>query len=104
VLIYANAENYKATANALQTDYYQAMQLYKDAQRRIILYKNQYLLATKTLDIMLKSFASYGSELTDVLRVRQQLLDYEYKQMEAVADNNISIAWLNRLMANSKNQ
>jgi outer membrane protein TolC len=95
----ANRQNYQATANSLQTEYYQAMQLYQDAKRRIDLYANQYQLASKSIDVMLKSFAASGANLTDIIRVRQQLLDYEYKQVEAVADYNTSIAWLNRLMA-----
>jgi outer membrane protein TolC len=100
----ANSQNYKATANSLQTEYYQAMQLYQDAQRRVNLYADQYQLASKSLDIMFKSFASSGSSLTDILRVRQQSLDYEYQQMEAIADYNTSIAWLKRLMAYSQIQ
>ena len=95
----ANAQNYKATANSLQTEYYQALQLFKDANRRVILYENQYLLASKSLDILLKNFATATAALTDILRVRQQMLDYEYKHIEAIADNNTSIAWLKRLMA-----
>jgi len=93
----ANTQSYKATANSLQTEYYQAIQLYQDAQRRTKLYADQYLLASKSLDIMFKSFASSGSPLTDILRVRQQTLDYEYKQIEAIADYNTSIAWMKRL-------
>ena len=54
----ANIQNYKATANTLQTEYYQALQLYQDAQRRIKLYASQYQLASISLDIMFKSFAS----------------------------------------------
>ncbi|MCX6236148.1 MAG: TolC family protein [Bacteroidia bacterium] len=100
----ANSQNYKATANSLQTEYYQAMQLYQDAQRRTKLYADQYRLASKSLDIMFKSFASSGVDLTDILRVRQQTFDYEYKQTEAVADYNTSIAWLKRLMAYSQIQ
>jgi outer membrane protein TolC len=95
----ANTQNYKAAANSLQTEYYQALQLYQDAQRRTKLYADQYQLASKSLDIMFKSFASSGSSLTDILRVRQQTLDYEYRQVEAVADYNTSVAWLKRLMA-----
>jgi outer membrane protein TolC len=98
----ANLNNYNATANTLQTEYYQAMQLYQDAQRRIKLYANQYDLASKSLSIMFKSFASSNTDLTDILRVRQQTLDYEYRKAEAVADFNTSIAWLNRLMAFSQ--
>jgi outer membrane protein TolC len=95
----ATAENYQATSNSLQTEYYQAVLLYQDAQRRVILYKNQYQLASKSLDLILKSFSASSSGLTDVLRVRQQTLDYELRQVEALADLNTAIAWLKRLMA-----
>ena len=98
----ATSQNYQATANSLQTEYYQAVQLYQDAQRRVKLYENQYQLASKSLDLILKSFSTSSSGLTDVLRVRQQTLDYELKQVEAVADLNTSIAWLKRLMAFSQ--
>jgi len=94
--------NYNATSNSLQTEYYQASQLYQDADRRMKLYLNQYDLSNKTLDIMIKSFSASGSNLTDILRVRQQTLDYELKQIEAVADYNTAIAWLNKLMAVSQ--
>ncbi len=100
----ANTQNYQAVANSLQTEYYQALQLYQDAQRRVKLYANQYQLASKSLDIMFKSFASSGTSLTDILRVRQQTLDYEYRQLEAVADYNTSVAWFKRLMAFTKIQ
>lgn len=100
----ATAQNYIATANSLKTEYYQAVQLYQDAQRRIKLYAGQNRLASQSLDIMFRSFASSGTDLTDILRVRQQTLDYEYKQLEAIADYNTSIAWIKRLMAFSQVQ
>jgi outer membrane protein TolC len=98
----ATSLNYQATANSLQTEYYQAFQLYQDAQRRIKLYENQYQLASKSLDLIIKSFSTSSSGLTDVLRAQQQTLDYELKHVEAVADFNTAIAWLNRLMAFSQ--
>jgi outer membrane protein TolC len=94
----ANSQNYQATSNALKTEYYQAMQLYQDAQRRVKLYAAQYQLASQTLNIMLKSYTTSGVDLTDVLGVCQQNLDYEYKKIEALADYNTSIAWLKRLL------
>jgi outer membrane protein TolC len=100
----STSQNYQATANSLQTEYYQAVQLYQDARRRVVLYENQFQLASKSLDLILKSFSVSSSALTDVLRVRQQTLDYELKQVEAVADLNTSIAWLKRLMAFSQIQ
>jgi len=100
----ATSEKYQSTANSLQAEYYQAILLYQDAQRRIKLYENQFQLASKSLDLMLKSYSTSTSGLTDVLRVRQQTLDYELKQVEAVADFNTAIAWLKRLMAYSQIQ
>ena len=100
----ATEQGYQATANALQTEYYEAIQLYQDARRRIKLYQNQADLANKSLNILMKSFSASGSGLTDLLRIQQQTLDYETRQIEAIADNNTAIAWLKRLMANSQIQ
>ncbi len=100
----ATEQGFQATANALQTEYYEAIQLYQDAQRRIKLYQNQADLANKSLNILMKSFSASGSGLTDLLRIQQQTLDYETRQIEAIADNNTAIAWLKRLMANSQIQ
>ena len=93
----ATSQNYENTANSLRAEYYQAVQLFQDSKRRIKLYDNQYQLASKSFDLMLKSFSASSSELTDVLRIRQQTLDYELKQVQAAADFNTAIAWLKRL-------
>jgi len=95
----ANKQGYQATQNSLQTEYYEAIQLYQDALRRMKLYQNQYELAEKSLNILQKSFSVSGSGLIDVLRIRQQTLDYELKKIEAISDNNTAIAWIKRLMA-----
>jgi outer membrane protein TolC len=100
----ATEQGFQATANALQTEYYEAIQLYQDAQRRMKLYQNQTDLANKSLNILMKSFSASGSGLTDLLRIQQQTLDYETRQIEAITDNNTAIAWLKRLMANSQIQ
>lgn len=100
----ATEHNYQSTANSLQVEYYEALQLFQDAERRIKLYKNQSELAQKTLDIMIKSFSASGSELSDILRIRQQMLDYDTREIEAITDFNTSIAWLKRLMANTQVQ
>ena len=95
----ATAQNYAASTNSLKTEYYQAVELYQDAQRRITLYSNQIILAGKSLDIAMRSFAVSGSGLTELLRIQQQKLGYDYKYVESVADFNTAIAWLKRLMA-----
>lgn len=93
----AASQNYQAIANALQVEYYQAVQLYQDAGRRIKLYDDQYSLAYRSLEMMMKSFSSSSSDLAEVLRAQQQTLDYELKKVEAIADLNTASAWLKRL-------
>ena len=100
----ATQQGYQATSNALQTEYYEAIQLFQDAQRRMKLYQNQADLANKSLNILMKSFSTSGSGLSDLLRIRQQTLDYETKQIEAISDNNTAIAWIKRLTACSQIQ
>ena len=98
----ATEQGFQATANALQAEYYETIQLFQDAQRRIKLYQNQADLANKSLNILMKSFSASGSGLTDLLRIQQQTLDYETRQIEAITNNNTAVAWLKRLMANSQ--
>jgi outer membrane protein TolC len=98
----AASNNYEATANTLHTEYFQAVQNYQDARRRLKLYHDQSLLASKSLDILIKGFSASSSSLTDLLRVSQQSLDYEFKQAEAMADLNTATALMRRLMASSQ--
>lgn len=96
----ASGQAFTSALNNLRTDYFEARQLLDDAKRRLSLYESQSGLAKKSLDIMIKSFSSNLAGLSDILQVRQQLLDYETKRTEAFYDYNISIAWLNKI--NSK--
>jgi hypothetical protein len=50
-----------------------------------------------------RSFSYSGAGLSDLLRARQQTLDYGLKQVDALADLNTAIARLRRLMAETKN-
>jgi outer membrane protein TolC len=94
----ASEQNYQATSNMLQTQYYEALQQYNDAARRMKLYDNQSQLAKKSLDISIKTFSSSASGLSDILRIRQQLLDYELKQVEAVVEYNKAEALIKKLI------
>jgi len=97
----ANKQKYNTTLNSLESEYYQALQLYNDAERRKNLYSNQLLLVTKSMRILVASFASSGANLTEILRLQQQSLDYEFKKVEAITDYNTSLAWLQRLTAST---
>jgi outer membrane protein TolC len=101
LLTEAASYDYSATANMLQTEYYEAIQYYRDALRRFRLYSDQYLLASRTLDIIMTGYATSSAQLTDLLRVRQQVYDYELKKAEALTDINTAAARLRRLTASS---
>ena len=96
----ASEQSYQATVNALLSEYYQALQQYNDAGRRMKLYDNQSQLAKKSLDISIKTFSSSASGLSDILRIRQQLLDYELKQVEAVVEYNKAEALIKKITPN----
>jgi outer membrane protein TolC len=93
----ANSLGSESLSNSLKAEFYEALQLYQDASRRQKLYADQSQLADNSLSIMLKSFSSSGASLTEILRVRQQTLDFKLKEVEAIADFNTSVAWLRRL-------
>ena len=97
----ASEQNFQATVNMLQTQYYEALQQYNDAARRMKLYDSQSQLAKKSLDISIKTFSSSASGLSDILRIRQQLLDYELKQVEAVVEFNKAKSLIKRLAPNT---
>jgi outer membrane protein TolC len=94
----ASEQNYQATSNMLQTQYNEALQQYNDAGRRMKLFYSQSQLAKKSLDISIKTFSSSASDLSDILRIRLQLLDYELKQVEAVVEYNKAEALIKRLI------
>lgn len=98
----ATEQGYNAAINDLRTEYYENYQAMQDAQRRITLYSDQKVLANKTLDIMLKSFSVNGTGLTEILQIEQQILDYSIRQSEAVAEYNIAVAGLNKILATSQ--
>jgi outer membrane protein TolC len=89
----------QALQNSLKTAYFEVVQNYQDANRRIDLYAKQASLANQSLSIMIKSYSASGVGLTDLLIIQQQTLDYELKQIQAIADYNTAIAKLNSMMA-----
>lgn len=99
----SSGQSYRATANSLKVELFSAMLDYQDTSRRVKLYEGQRSLASRSLDLMLKDFSSSASSLTDVLRLRQQIYEYELNLIEANADLNIASAWITRLMASSTN-
>lgn len=97
----ASELNYQQTSNALQNEFSEAKQMFFDARRRIQFYEVQSKLGQQSLGILIKSFSASATGLSDLMRKRQQLLDYEFKHVDAISDFNTAIAWMNRLKTTS---
>jgi outer membrane protein TolC len=90
---------YRNASNELLAEHHEIVRQYNDALRRIDLNRRQHELASNTLDLLLTSYSVSSAGLTDILRVRQQLLDYEMRELESVTDFNKAVASLKRLLA-----
>ncbi|MEC4114195.1 TolC family protein [Myroides pelagicus] len=87
------------TLNNLKSEYYGYKNQLDDAQRTIQLYDKQTTLAQTTFNLIVKEFVAGKSDLTNVIQVQRQLLDYQLKKAEAIANYNTMVASINKLMA-----
>lgn len=87
------------TVNQLTTQWSTALRDLDDANRRNKLYREQTDLARQTLNLLMTSYATDGRDFEEVLRVQQQLLDYQLKLITAIVDQHITIATLENLAA-----
>ncbi|MDR1601647.1 MAG: TolC family protein [Tannerella sp.] len=101
-LLQASREKYRNAQNMLEAELYRAGHLLDDAARKIALYRKQTELAQTTCNLVLKEFASGRSDLSSVIQVQRQLLDYELKTSEAIADYNIMVANIRKLTSSNE--
>jgi outer membrane protein TolC len=95
----ATKEKYINTQNLLEADLYRAKHQLDDAMRRIALSRKQTELAQTTYNLIIQEFASGKSDLSNVIQVQRQLLDYELKTAEAIADYNTMVANIQKLLS-----
>lgn len=91
------------TVNQLSTEWASAMRTLDDAQRRVRLYREQTDLARQTLNLLMISYSTEGREFEEVLRVQQQLLDYQLRWITAIVDQYTTLAVLENLAASNLN-
>ena len=96
----AATESAENETNNLRVNFQETMQSLNDAGRRIKLYTDQACLLIKAYNCLLLHFQPAGADFEEVLRMEQQLLDYQFKKVEAVVDKNTSIARLVYLTGN----
>ena len=88
--------------NDLYVQYKETLASYNDAERRIELYNGQADLAHRTLDLLITGLATGSRTYDEVLRMQQQLLDYRFKLIESVVDQNSAVAGLESLMGKAE--
>lgn len=91
------------TVNQLTTRWSTALRDLDDATRRTKLYREQTDLARQTLNLLMTSYATNGRDFEEVLRVQQQLLDYQLKLITSIVDQHVTIAMLENLAATELN-
>jgi outer membrane protein TolC len=90
-------EKYNNTLNILQSDLFKQQQQLDNAERTIALYQKQEQLARTAYQLVVQEFVSAKSDLTNVIQLQRQLLDYQLRQAEAIAEYNTRVASIRKL-------
>lgn len=98
----ASRERYDNTRNILEAELYKTKHLLDDAARKVTLYKKQEELARTTYNLIVQEFVSGKSDLTNVIQVQRQLLDYQLKEAESIAGYNTMVASIEKLISFKK--
>jgi outer membrane protein TolC len=86
--------------NALESLFEKVYSEYKDAQRRLILFKKQSDLASRAIKLLESEYASEGKNFEEILRMERSLLKYSLEKEKAKADKQAAIGFIEYLMGN----
>jgi len=99
VLMQESVQNQKADKiNMLESTFAMASKDYRDADRRIPLFRLQSERANKALNILQTDYETSGENFEEVLRMERQLLKYKLELEKARADKDAAIAFITYLM------
>jgi outer membrane protein TolC len=93
----AARRRYDNTVNTLGARLYTVRRQLDDAARRIALCRKQAALTETIYRLALQEFAVDRGDLTTLIGLQRQLLDYRRQQAEATADYNTAVADVRRL-------
>ncbi|HRJ30975.1 MAG TPA: TolC family protein [Cyclobacteriaceae bacterium] len=91
------------TVNLLATEWNSNLRDLDNATRKTTLYREQSGLARQTLELLMVSYSTEGRDFEEVLRVQQQLIDYEFRLIAAIVDQHKSVALFEMLAATELN-
>lgn len=92
------------TANLLSAELSRLKHKLADASRRINLYQQQSSLAATACKLAEQNFASGNGSLAETIQAQRRLLDYKLKAVEAIADHNIIVANINKLLSSDETE
>ncbi|MBE9467723.1 MAG: TolC family protein [Bacteroidetes bacterium] len=84
--------------NVLETLFEKVYSKYTDANRRIILFEKQSILAKRAIKLLEKEYTNSGKNFEEILRMDKSVLKYSLELEKARADKQASIAFINYLM------
>lgn len=93
----AAIERKEETVNELYVSFSEVKADLLDAERRVELYRNQTDLAKQTIEILLSDYSGGAASFEELLRVREQLLQYRLELAVALTDHNSYAARLEYL-------
>lgn len=85
--------------NMLSSDYDRAWFELQQQQKLIALYDRQINTGRQSLNLLFRSYSNSGNDFEEVLRMQQQLLQYEKEKTTAEAQLNAAIAKINYITA-----
>lgn len=88
---------YDNILNNLHSDLFRLKHELDDAERQIALYQKQIDLALSAYQLILQEFVTAQSDLTNVIEVQRQLLNFRIREAEAVAEYNTKVAEIKAL-------
>jgi outer membrane protein TolC len=91
-LMKASKEKQTNMLNNLQVDLENALLNLKNAERKINLFQSQTTLANQSLKVLTATYSTAGISLEEVLRMQQKSLDYQFKLVEAIVEQNTGVA------------
>lgn len=93
-------EKKAAQVNTLETLFARVMKEYRDASRRLELYRRQTGLAYRAMEILQTDYAHSNRDFEEVLRMEKRVLNYALELERARADLNASMAFIQYLSGN----
>lgn len=93
----AKTEEKEDKKNMLETMFESAWKDYQDANRRILLYREQTQLAERSLVFLETEYSTDSSNFEEILRIAQKLLKYNLENEKAISDKEAAIAFIDYL-------